>query len=314
MMNWGILGTAKINEKIVPLLEMLPDANCSAVASRDLQKAQTQSKLLNIKKSYGSYDELLKDTEIDVVYNSLPNSLHAEWTIKALQAGKHVLCEKPLALRSSDVKNIIELRAKNKLIVMEGLMYRHHAQTDWLKTHLPKLGSLKTIKFSFHTILQGGPNIRWSKELGGGALWDLGCYAIHFLRSLIGAEAKVIQAKALKHNEVDQYFWTWLDFGNNCTAFVDCGFNQARREHLEIIGEEAIMLVPHPIKATSNENIVLLSKRNESQNYTLQHSEDPYFSQLKNFMNAIEDKQKALISVEDSFHNVQTLESIQDCF
>jgi predicted dehydrogenase len=85
-------------------------------------------------------------------------------------------------------------------------------------------------------------------------------------------------------------------------------------QHLEIIGEEAIMLVPHPIKATSNENIVLLSKRNESQNYTLQHSEDPYFSQLKNFMNAIEDKQKALISVEDSFHNVQTLESIQDCF
>lgn len=309
-MNWASLGTAKINERLAPLVNSLQDHNFIGVSSRSESNARKQSQLLKLEKAYSSYESSLNDPIVDIIYNSLPNSLHAEWTIKALEAGKHVLCEKPLAMCASDVEKIINLSQKKNLIVMEGLMYRHHGQIDFLKSLLKEIGPIHTLKMSFHTILPAGENIRWSKELGGGALWDLGCYVVHCLRSLMGSEPTKILGRAQIKNEVDEFFWGQLEFPCGAQAFFDIGFNNVRRETLEIIGQNAVILVPHPIKATQLERIQILRGRQDIEERVFEYTEDPYKAQLLNFIKSIQKQSSPKITLRNSLWNTHCLEQL----
>ncbi|MBP7845181.1 MAG: Gfo/Idh/MocA family oxidoreductase [Proteobacteria bacterium] len=309
-MNWASLGTAKINEKLAPLVNSLNEHKFIGVSSRTEANSKKQSQHLKLEKAYSSYEAALKDPNVDIIYNSLPNSLHAEWTLKALEAGKHVLCEKPLAMGSRDVEKIINLSQKNNLTVMEGLMYRHHGQMDFLKSLLKDIGPIHTLKMSFHTILPAGENIRWSKDLGGGALWDLGCYVIHCLRTLMASEPTKLIGRAQFKNEVDEFFWGQLEFPCGAQAFFDIGFNNVRRETLEIIGQNAVVLVAHPIKATQHEEIQILKGRQDIEHRVFEHTEDPYKAQLLNFIESIKKQSTPKITLHDSLSNTHCLEQL----
>ncbi|HEY9342747.1 MAG TPA: Gfo/Idh/MocA family oxidoreductase, partial [Hanamia sp.] len=190
--RWGILSTAKIGrEKVIPAIQRGAFCEVVAIASRNKEAAKAEANRLNISKAYGSYEELLSDTEVDAVYIPLPNHLHVEWAIKSLEAGKHVLCEKPIGLSSSDALRLIEVANRNPhLKVMEAFMYRFHPQWKYAKALVEdgKIGELKTVEsfFSYYNIDPN--NIRNQRNAGGGGLMDIGCYSVSLSRFLFGRE------------------------------------------------------------------------------------------------------------------------------
>src|SRR6185436_18418386 len=189
-LNWGLLSTARINHALIPPLRVSKRNRLLAVGSRSQESADRYAREWKISRAHGSYEALLADPEIDVIYNPLPNHLHAEWTIKAVEAGKHVLCEKPLALRVEDVDAVKAAAQKHGRIVAEAFMYRHHPQTlkvlDLVREGT--LGALKLIRGSFTYVLSRESDVRNQPELGGGSIWDVGCYPISFARTLVGEE------------------------------------------------------------------------------------------------------------------------------
>src|SRR5215208_6647003 len=182
ILNWGLLSTARINNALIPPLKASKRNHLLAVASRSQGSADAYAKGKKISRAHGSYEAMLADPEIDVVYISLPNHLHAEWSIKAVAAGKHVLCEKPLALSPEEVEAIKEAARKHGRVVMEAFMYRHHPQTLKVQELVKEgsLGSLKLIRGSFSFLLAREEDVRLDPAMGGGSIWDLGCYPIGY--------------------------------------------------------------------------------------------------------------------------------------
>jgi predicted dehydrogenase len=190
--RWGVLSTAKIGtEKVIPAMQLGEYCTVTAIASRRLEKAQATARQLGIKKAYGSYEELLADPDIDAVYIPLPNHLHIPWTIKAMNAGKHVLCEKPIGLSAAEAQKLLDVARKFPYQkVMEAFMYRHHPQWQLAKQKVSegKIGELRTIQ-SFFSYYNADPdNIRNKADIGGGGLMDIGCYCISLSRFIFGAE------------------------------------------------------------------------------------------------------------------------------
>ena len=189
-LRWGILGTARINRMLIPPLRVSPGNRLVAVASRDLARGEAYAREWEIGRVHGSYEALLADPEIDVVYIPLPNHLHAEWTIKAARAGKHVLCEKPLALTVEDVDAMAAACREAGVVLAEAFMYRHHPQTLKVKELLDSgaIGTLRFLRGSFSFPLTRPNDVRLRPEWGGGCLWDVGCYPLSFARFLVGRE------------------------------------------------------------------------------------------------------------------------------
>ena len=177
-LRWGLLSTARINRAVIPPIRSSLRSELKAVASRDVVKAKEYARGWHIPHAYGSYEELLADENIDVIYNPLPNHLHAEWSIRAAEAGKHVLCEKPLALLVEEVDRMIAAARANNVVITEAFMYKHHPQT--LKvlelSRQGAIGELLLIKGAFTFNLDRPDDVRWIPEWGGGSIWDVGCY------------------------------------------------------------------------------------------------------------------------------------------
>ena len=190
VLNWGLLSTAKINRALIKPLNASKRTRLLGVASRSQASADAYAREWSIPRAYGSYEAMLADPEINVVYNSLPNHLHAEWTINALQSGKHVLCEKPLALTLDEVDSIIAVSKETGNIATEAFMYRHHAQTLKVKELVDEgiIGQVQLIRGAFTFMLTRKGNYRFIKEYGGGSIWDVGCYPISFARMIVGEE------------------------------------------------------------------------------------------------------------------------------
>ena len=193
--RWGVLSTANIGlEKVIPAMQQGEYCEMAAIASQSLEKGQAAAAQLGIPKACGSYDELLADAEIDAVYIPLPNHLHVPWAIKALKAGKHVLCEKPIGLTTAEAEELlVEARKHPELKVMEAFMYRHHPQ--WQRAQQlvneGKIGALQTIH-SFFSYYNADPeNIRNMADIGGGGLMDIGCYCISLARFIFGSEPQI---------------------------------------------------------------------------------------------------------------------------
>src|ERR1051325_4538638 len=187
ILNWGLLSTARINRALITPLRASKRNKLVAVGSRSQETAEAYAKEKKIERAYGSYDALLADPDIDVIYNPLPNHLHAEWTIKAMAAGKHVLCEKPLALSVDEVEAIKAAAQKYGRVVAEAFMYRHHPQTLKVQELVKSgsLGTLKLIRGSFSFVLTHEGDVRLKPEWGGGSIWDVGCYPISYTRTVI---------------------------------------------------------------------------------------------------------------------------------
>lgn len=189
-LKWGLLSTAKINRALITPLRASPRNRLAAVASRSQASADAYAREWSIPTAHGSYEALLADPEIDVIYNPLPNHLHKEWTIKALAAGKHVLCEKPIALTVAEVDEMAAAAQQYGRVLAEAFMYRHHPQTLKARELVASgaIGRLQLVRGSFTFNMNTDVNIRLNPEMGGGSIWDVGCYPISYARHIIGTE------------------------------------------------------------------------------------------------------------------------------
>ena len=250
VVRWGVLGTANIARLVIPAIQQSHNGRVVATASRDLARAKTFAAELSVPRAVASYDELLNDPEIDAVYIPLPNSLHKPWTIRAAQQGKHVLCEKPLALTASECDEMIEACDAARIILMEAFMYRFHPQIHKVRGLIAQgsIGKVRLIRAAFSYILADPGDIRRVKELGGGALMDVGCYCVNMARLMIGTEPAEVQAMADfgTGSAVDETFVGLMRFPGGELALFDCSFGYPFRQFVEIVGTEGVIEMPAP--------------------------------------------------------------------
>jgi predicted dehydrogenase len=263
-LRWGVLGAARIAARILPALHSLPRHQVVAVASRDASRADAFAQQWGVPHVVASYEALIDRDDIDVVYVPLPNALHAEWTIRAARAGKHVLCEKPLATSVADVDAIIEAAGRHGVCVSEAFMYRHHPQTARVLDVVARgdLGEVRLVRGTFSFVLTRPGDVRWVPELGGGALWDVGCYPVSFARLVLRREPDHATAAAVWSGSgvdegVDESLAGAMGFPRGALATFDCSFRGAPRSWMEIVGTDAVMHVPVPFKPGSSERLVL---------------------------------------------------------
>jgi predicted dehydrogenase len=246
--QWGLLSTARINDKFLAGVAEATESAVLAVASRDHQRGERYASERGIPRAYDSYEGLLADPEIDAVYISLPNSMHLEWTGRALQAGKHVLCEKPLSRREADVAAVFDLAEREGRLLMEAFMYRHHPQTVRL-TDLVRsgaIGRLRLIRASFSFNATDPADVRLTTELDGGSLMDVGCYCVSAARLLAGEPELVSGAQVVGGGGVDLAFTGWMRFGDDVLAHFDSGLVCDDRFELEVVGDEASLYLADP--------------------------------------------------------------------
>lgn len=260
--RWGVLSTANIGRAaLAPAIQSSSNGEIVAVASRDAERAFGFATRFNIPNSYGSYEALLRDPEVDAVYIPLPNSLHCPWTLRAIAAGKHVLCEKPLGLSAAECLEMAEAAERRGVKLMEAFMYRFHPQIGAALTLLDNgaVGELQHMHAAFTFRLTRLDNIRLQPELGGGSLMDVGCYCINIFRTFAAEEPLEVQAWARWHSGgVDEAMAGTLLFPDGITAQFDCSLAMARRETFLAAGTEGSLELPRAfLPGTASTNIVL---------------------------------------------------------
>ncbi len=310
-LNWGFLSTAHINNALVKPLRISKRNRLLGVASRDLDKAQAAAARWNIPKAYGSYEAMLSDPEIDVIYNSLPNSLHAEWTIKAAQAGKHILCEKPLALTVEDVDAMASAARQAGVVLAEAFMYLHHPQTVQVKTWVDEglIGDVQIMRGAF-SYVQNRPNdVRLDPDLGGGSLWDVGCYPISYARYILGAEPEeVFGWQVIGSTGVDTTFSGQLRFLGGALAQFDCSFCSSERHTIEVIGNKAELQVPDPYKPGYYEHLIL--SHDDKVKRLGVKGQALYLGEVEDIASAILDGKAPRISLEFSRGNIAVINAL----
>ena len=246
--QWGLLSTARINDKFLEGVAQSRESAVLAVASRDRARAERYAADRGIERAYDSYEALLADPDVDAVYISLPNSLHLEWTGRALHAGKHVLCEKPLSRREADVRAAFDLAERHERLLMEAFMYRHHPQTARVVELVRSgaVGRLRIIRAAFSFHFEDAADVRLSASLDGGSLMDVGCYCVSGARLLAGEPELVSGTQVLGGDGVDVTFSGWMRFPEDVIAHFDSGLILDDRFELEIVGEEGSLCVRDP--------------------------------------------------------------------
>jgi D-xylose 1-dehydrogenase (NADP+, D-xylono-1,5-lactone-forming) len=309
---WGLLSTAPINLSIIDAARKSQRADVVAVASRDAARAGAYAREHGIDRSYGSYDALLADTDVDAVYVSLPNGLHVEWALRALEAGKHVLCEKPLARHAADVDRAFDVAEAAGLVLSEGFMWRHHPQTGKVASLVADgaIGPLRLIRvaFSFPLAVERSPDdARFSAELDGGAMMDVGCYCVSAIRFLAGEPLSVSAKQVLGATGVDVVFAGTLVHAADVISHFDCGFVLPRRSELEVVGEEGSLYVLNPFVITSPG--IELRRGGELEQIAVDDA-DSYLLELENVSGAIRGDAPLRLGREDALGQARTIEAL----
>jgi len=307
--KWGFLSTANINDKLLPGAAAAPDVELVAVASRDLGRAEAYARDRGIERAYGSYEDLLADPKLEAVYISLPNSMHVEWSIQALEAGKHVLCEKPLSRHPEDVERAFDAAEKAGRILMEAFMYRHNPQTKRLKELVDggAIGRLRLVRAAFSFPLDDAANVRLNDELEGGGLMDVGCYCISGSRLLAGEPELVYGEQVAAPSGVDELFTGTLRFAADVLAEIDCGLVLPERDELEAIGEEGSIFLDDPWHCRKP---VIELRREEGTERIELEPEDSYRLQLENMSAAIRGRAEPLLGRQDALGQARALEAL----
>jgi predicted dehydrogenase len=246
-LRWGILGVAGINRRLRPSFAKARNAELRAIASRSLDRAQRAAQEADIPVAVGSYEELLRDPNIDAVYIPLPNTLHDQWTRRAAENGKHVLCEKPLTPTAAEAQALVDFCHGKGICLMDGFMWPHHPRTARLRQFLDGggIGAVRRVSGVFSFRLPMDPtNIRLKPDMAGGSLLDVGCYPVYGIRWALGAEPVRVFAQARRQFDVDVELTGQLTFGDGRLASFDCGFTLPLRSWLEISGADGVVLVP----------------------------------------------------------------------
>jgi D-xylose 1-dehydrogenase (NADP+, D-xylono-1,5-lactone-forming) len=314
---WGLLSTARVNLLIFEAVAKSDLADVVAVASRSLSRAEAYARAHGLERVHGSYEALLEDNAVEAVYVSLPNSLHVEWTLRALEAGKHVLCEKPLSRDPEAVERVFDRADERGLIVSEGFMWRHHPQTAKL-VELARpdvIGRLRLVRaaFSFDVAAVHGANdARLDPELDGGALMDVGAYCVNAIRLLAGEPERVQALRALGTSGVDVCFAATLALPNEVIAHFDAGFVLPRRAALEVVGEQGMLLVADPWQPRVPGIEVGRPTRDDAVEWQqiAVHPADSYLLELENVSAAISGEAKLLLGRADAIGQARALEAL----
>ncbi|MEW6404786.1 MAG: Gfo/Idh/MocA family oxidoreductase [Chloroflexota bacterium] len=312
-LNWGLLSTAKINAALIKPLNASNRTRLLAVASRSQSSAEAYAREWRIPRPYGSYEALLADPEIDVIYNSLPNHLHAEWTIRALRAGRHVLCEKPLALTLAEVDAMTRASHETGRVLMEAFMYRHHPQTLKVKELVEDdaVGELRFIRGSFTFTLDRPGNYRQIKEMGGGSIWDVGCYPISYARMIVGEEPLEVFGWQVKGpSGSDETFAGQMRFANNILFQFDSSFQSPFRASMEIVGADGILSIPEPFKPGRNESIYL--RRGDKEEAVKIQGEELYRGEVENMVDVILNGSSPRVTLADSRGTIAAILGLLD--
>ena len=317
--RWGILGAANIAiKKVIPAMQAGDFCEVTTIASRNLEKAERAARDLNVPKFYGSYEELLADAEIDAVYNPLPNNLHFEWTIKAAEAGKHVLCEKPLALSTGEIEKLIEARNRIGVKIQEAFMVRTHPQwlavRDLIKEN--RIGKLQAITGFFSYFNDDAANIRNRIETGGGALFDIGCYCINVSRFILDSDPSRVSALIERDDEskVDKLTTAILDFPG-CHSTFTCGTQIVPYQRMQFFGSRGRIEVEIPFNIPpENATRIFVDDGADLYGGNVETIEIPavnqYTIQADLFSQAILENAEQAISLEDSLKNTAIIEAV----
>jgi predicted dehydrogenase len=247
-LRWGILGVAKINDRVLPAFRQAAHADLRAIASRSIERASAAAAAAGIPVAHASYDALLADPEIDAVYIPLPNTLHGEWTRRAAEHGKHILCEKPLTPTAPEAADLVEFCHACGVVLMDGFMWPHHPRTQKIREVIDggTIGTVRRVAGAFSFSLQplDTRNIRLQRHLAGGSLLDVGCYPVFGMRWAFGAEPERVYATARYLHEVDLEMSGILWFSDDRVGTFDCGFTLPYRTWMEIVGTEGIIRIP----------------------------------------------------------------------
>ena len=285
-----------------------------AIASRDEQKARKVSAKLGIPRHYNDYMRLLESSDVDIVYIPLPNSLHHEWTILAAEHGKHVLCEKPLALNTRECEEMVSACQKSGVWLLEGYMYRHFQHVIKLKEMIKKgvIGNVSVVRSEFTFPLTDSQDIRLQKQLGGGALYDVGCYCVDFSRLL--TNSKWIKVKAFAHYHqrgVDNTLTGLILFENNQIGAFDCGFQTNLRHSVEIIGEKGTLTIPAAFEPEFKPTQIILKRGEKSQKFQFEPC-NPYRLMVQHFVNCILQKESPSYTSNDSIENMRLIDALYE--
>jgi D-xylose 1-dehydrogenase (NADP+, D-xylono-1,5-lactone-forming) len=307
--SWGILSTARINDLVLAGARKSDSVRMLAVASRDAGRAETYAREHGFERAYGSYDGLLGDPDVEAVYISLPNGLHVEWSIRALEAGKHVLCEKPLTAAPAEAERAFDVAERQGLILMEAFMWRHHPQTLRLKEIVDDgaIGELRLIRAAFSFPAGDPADARLLNEPDGGSLMDVGCYCVNATRLLAGEPHQVYGAHVLNDAGVDVRFAaTMLSAGGVVTQF-DSSVDVPVREELELVGERGHIVVHDPWHGLEPE--LELRRDGETDRFPIEAA-DSYQLELENLGDAIRGTAQPLLGRADAVGQARVLEAL----
>lgn len=314
--RWGVLSTAKIGrEKVIPAMQKCSNGSVDAICSRNLEQAVATAKFLNIRKAYGSYEELLNDPDIDAIYNPLPNNLHVEWTIKAMQAGKHVLCEKPIGVSSAEALKLIQETQKYPhLKVMEAFMYRFHPQWQKVNSLIADgmIGEIKMVQSFFSYFNIDPQNIRNKVDVAGGALMDIGCYCVSFPRFLFNSEpfrvVSCIDRDPLW--KTDRLTSAMLDFGNGQTSMFTCSTQLMPYQRVHILGTNGHVEIEVPVNAPKDAPCKIWVRTKTGSEEILVEAVDQYTLQAEQFAQSILDDKPVPTNLMDAVNNMKVIEAI----
>ena len=309
--TWGIVSTADINRKVIPGAHASEKVELVGVASRDHDRATAYAEEWEIPRAYGSYEALLADREVEAVYISLPNTLHCEWSIKALEAGKHVLCEKPLSRHPEEVEAAFDVADRTGYLLSEAFMWRHNPQTAKLVELVESgaIGELRLIRSTFSYSLYDESNIRLRTDVDGGSLMDVGCYNVSGSR-LLGGEPELAFGEAwFGPSGTDWVFAGTLRFPGDVLASFHCGTALPNQDELEVIGSEGSLFLDDPWHC--NAPAIELRRDGEVERIEIER-EDSYRLELENVSAAIRGESELLLSRSDALGQARTLEALHE--
>ena len=307
--KWGIVSTADINRKLIPGAQASPKVELLAVASRDRARAEAYAREWGIERAYGSYEALLADPDVEAVYVPLPNTMHSEWSIRAVEAGKHVLCEKPFSRNVDEVEAAYDAAEREGRLLSEAFMYRHHPQTRRLQELVDEgaIGELRLIRSAFSYSLYDEENIRLRTDVDGGSLMDVGCYCVSGSRLLAGEPEAVQAQQRIGPTGTDWVFTGQMRFPGEVLALFDCGTSLPERDELEAIGTEGSLFLDDPWHC--ERPVIELRSDGQVQRMEIA-AEDPYRLELENLSDAVRGEGELLLGREDAVAQARALAAL----
>jgi predicted dehydrogenase len=312
--RWGVISTANIGQKrVIPAIQTSNNGSVTAISSRSLQRAEEAAKQLGIPKAYGSYEELISDPNIDAIYNPLPNSEHAIWSIRCAEAGKPTLCEKPLASNAVEAQTIIDAFADRNVLFAEAFMYRFHPQTQRAKQLVQsgELGEIHVIQATFTFCVRDENNVRLSKALAGGSLMDVGCYCVNLMRFILEEEPSAVHAFADvgKDSQVDETLTGIMTFPSGVMGHFDCGLRTYRTHTYEIRGSEGRLVVPEAFVMNPVETKILHWRSDEYSEIKISAA-NHYQLMVEDFADAVIKDRPPRFLPQDAVNNMAVIDQL----